>query len=212
MIRIGVLAAATSRSTVAASLAWFLLLGAVYASDAGPPLPAMAFTAAALFPIAAWAALSQLAATSSDLRSLQTAASGPGRVLVADAAPGLLWAGAAAVVGVLACVGLDPQRPSGWTAALGLGLHALTAAAGVASALALSSYGLNRGSSTLLVVTGTVACIVFPVAPPVGPVLSAWADAEHPPSPAGAAYPWVSGLVLVGVLVSLAVSARRRRL
>ena len=67
VLRLSATGAVAGRSLLAASATWVLVLAAVYASDAGPPLPAMAVTAVLLFPVAAWAASAALAGGSADL-------------------------------------------------------------------------------------------------------------------------------------------------
>lgn len=209
-LRLTVTAATASRSLLAATFAWLLVLAAVYASDAGPPLPAMAVTAAALLPVAAWATAASLAATSEDLRAVLTAADGRPRVLVVDALGPLLFVVAAAVLGVLAALVFDPHPAalSGWL--LGGLLHLLCGAVGVALALLLHAAGLARGTQALVVIAASLASGRLRWLPPDGPVLSGW-GADRDPSPVLAAWAIAGPVVVTALLLAGAAVLRRRR-
>ena len=206
--RLGLVTAAASRSVLAASFGWIVLLAAVYAADAGPPLPALAVTASVLLPIAAWATAAQLAATSADLRQVLIAADGRARVLVADALPPLLWVLAATAVGVLANAVLDGHPAPLTDRLLGGLLHVLCGAVGAALALALHAGHVTRGAQALVVVGASLASGRLGWLPPAGPVLSTWGAGEAPG-------PLVAGWALLGpVLVTaglLTVTLRLRR-
>ena len=164
--------APTSRAVLGASFTWLALLVGVYAADAGPPLPAMATTAAVLFPIAAWATAAHLAATSDDLRAVLTAATGRPVALLLDAVPALIWLIGAAVTGVAAATLFDPHPapPVHWV--LGLALHLLSGLVGVALALTLQALRQTRGGQTLTILAAALASALVPF-PPIRPLLQA---------------------------------------
>lgn len=217
MVTVAVLTAVGSRSVLAASLTWFAVLFASYASDAGPQLAAMTFTAAFLFPLAAWATAAQLAALSPDVRALLTAASGRRQAFVADLVPALAWVVAAALLGFVANQVLDAhpahQPPLVWQRRLlGLLLHLLTGACGVGLALAAHARQLTRGTTGLLVLGVATVSLLVPLLPPEGPVLRAWADALRQPSALQQVWAVAGPLLVTAGLLLLAALWRRRRL
>lgn len=209
-LRLTLTAATASRSLLAAAFAWLLVLAAVYAADAGPPLPAMAVTAAALLPIGAWAAASSLAATGDDLRAFLTAADGRPRVLLVDAlAPGLAVVGAG-VLGVAAALVFDPHPAAVGQWFLGGALHVLCGAVGVGLAVLLHALRLSRGAQVVVVFLATAASGRIRWLPPDGPVLSSW-GAGHDPSMSFAVWALAGPVVVAAVLVGAAGWVRRRR-
>jgi hypothetical protein len=200
----------SSRSLLSATAVWLGVLAAVYAADAGPPRQAMAFTAAALFPAAAWAAAAALAAGSADLRAVLTAADGRGRVLAVDLLLTSAWVGGATVAGVLAPVVFDPHPASAADIAVGVGLHLACGSAGVGLALLLHAAGTGRGVQAAVVVlvgllSGQVATL-----PPIGPVLAAWGS-DRDPGTAAEVWSFVGPALLAAVLVGCTAAVRRRR-
>jgi hypothetical protein len=208
-LRLTLTAATASRSLLAAASAWLLVLAAVYASDAGPPLPAMMVTAAALLPIAAWAGAASLAATSEDLRAVLTAADGRPRVLLVDGLGPLLFVVVAGVLGVLAALLFDPHPAPTRSWLLGGLLHLLCGLGGVALALLLHALRLARGTQAVVVIVASVVSGRVRWLPPDGPVLSGW-GAGHDPSTAFAAW-GLGGPVLVAALLLVAAAVVRRR-
>jgi hypothetical protein len=209
-VRLGATAAVASRSLLGATFAWLAALAGVYASDAGPPRQPMAFTAALLFPVAAWATAAMLAAGSDDLRAVLTAADGRGRVLLADTALPLAWLLGAAVTGVLAPLLFDPRPAPATTFLLGALLHVLTGAAGAALALLLHALRVSPGVQLLVVVLAGLASGRLALLPPIGPVLAAWSgDAD--PGTAAAVWSFAGPLVVVVALATGAAAVRRRR-
>ena len=208
--RLGLATAVASRSVLAASFAWVVVLAAVYAADAGPPLPALASTAAVLLPVSAWASAAHLAATSGDLRQVLTAANGRARVLVADALPPLGWVLAATAAAVLGNVVLDRNPAPATDRLLGLLLHLGCGLVGVALALALHAGRVTRGVQALVVVAASLASARVAWLPPAGPVLSSWGAGGHPGLLAAA---WALGgpLVVTAGLLLLTLRLRRRR-
>jgi len=207
--RLGLVTAATSRSVLAASFAWVVVLAALYAADAGPPLPALSFTAVALLPVAAWATAAHLAATSADLRAVLTAANGRLRVLGADAVPPVAWLLAATAAGVLANGLLDPHPASLGTRLLGALLHLLCGAVGIAGGLALHAARVTRGVQTLVVVGGTLASARLAALPPAGPVLSTWGAGEEP-SAAIAGWALLGPVGVTAMFLVVTLGIRRR--
>lgn len=209
-LRLTVTAATASRSLLAAAFAWLLVLAAVYAGDAGPPLPAMAVTAAALLPIGAWAASSSLGATGDDLRAFLTAADGRLRALLIDTlAPALAVVGAA-VLGVAAALVFDRHPASVGSWFLGGGLHLLCGAVGIALALLLHALRLSRGMQAVVVVLATAASGRIRWLPPDGPLLSTW-GAGREPSAAFTVLALAGPVVVAAVLAGAAAGVRRRR-
>jgi hypothetical protein len=209
-VRLGVTAAVASRSLLGATVAWLAVLSGVYASDAGPPRQPMAFTAALLFPIAAWAAAAMLASGSDDLRAVLTAADGRGRVLVADTALPLAWIAGAALTGVLAPLLFDPHPAPATAYLLGAVLHVLCGAAGAALALLLHALPVSPGVQLLVVVLAGLASGRLAVLPPIGPVLVAWSGDRNPTAVA-ADWSFAGPLVVTAGLVVAAAAVRRRR-
>jgi hypothetical protein len=209
-LRLGLAGAVASRSLLAATFAWVLVLAAVYASDAGPPLTAAAFTAAVLLPVGAWATAAFLGSLSDDLRALLTAANGRRRVFLADGLLPALWVAGAGVVGVLAGLVFDPRPDSLVHRGLALLLHLLCGAVGVALGLALHAAGLSRGTQLVVVVVATVVSGRLRWLPPGGPVLAAW-GADRSPAAGLAAWSLLGPVVVAGLLLAFAARLRRRR-
>lgn len=208
-VRLALAGAASSRSMLAAALAWLALLAAVYAADAGPPLAAMAVTASGLLPVGAWAGAAHLATTSEDLRALLTAADGRARVLAGDLVPPASFVLAAGLAGVVAAVAFDPHPAPARAYAAGLGLHMLCGAVGVASASTLAALRWTRGAQALVVVAGSVASGRLAWLPPDGPVLAVW-TADRPASAALLAWA-VAGPILATALLLCGTGLLRRR-
>lgn len=208
-VRLGLAGALASRSLLAASFAWLLVLAAAYASDAGPPRGAGAFTAALLLPVAAWATAAFLAASSDDVRALLAAADGRGRVLLADALPPALWVGAAALLGTLAGLLFDARPAPAVDRLLVLALHLGCGAVGVALALLLHAGRLSRGTQVVAVVAATLASGRLAWLPPVGPVLAAWTSGR---TPATSLAVWsLTGPLVVAALLAAGTAVLRRR-
>lgn len=210
-VRLGLAGATASRSLLAATFAWLVVLGATYAADAGPPLTAAAFTSAVLLPVAAWATAAVLAASSDDLRALLTAADGRGRVLVVDAVVPLLWVLGAAVVGVVAGLLFDPHPAPAGERWIALAVHLLCGAVGVGLALLLHAANLSRGAQVLIVVAASLASGRLGWLPPAGPVLLAWGSGR-PPGTGIAAWSFAGPAVVAALLVAGTARLRRRRI
>jgi hypothetical protein len=209
-LRLTVTAATASRSLLAAAFSWLLVLAAVYASDAGPPLPAMAVTAAVLLPIAAWATVASLAATSEDLRAVLTAADGRPRVLLVDALGPLLFVLVAGLLGVLAGLVFDPHPASARAWLLGGLLHVLCGVVGIGLGLLLSALRLARGTQAVVVIAASIASGRLRWLPPDGPVLAGW-GAGRDPSSALVVWALSGPLLVTAVLVAGTALLRRRR-
>jgi hypothetical protein len=208
--RLGLVTAAASRSVLAASFSWIVVLAAVYAADAGPPLSALAFTAAALLPVSAWATAAHLAATSADLRQVLIAANGRVRVLVADALPPVLWVLTATAAGVGANWLLDPNPAPVGHRALGALLHLVCGCTGAALALLLHAGRMTRGVQALVVVAATLASARLAWLPPAGPVLSSWGAGVRP-GPLAASWALLGPLFVTAGLLAVTLRLRRRR-
>jgi hypothetical protein len=208
-VRLSATAAVASRSLLGATFAWLAGLAAVYASGAGPPRQPMAFTAALLFAVAAWAAAAMLAAGSEDLRAVLTAADGRGRVLTADAALPLTWVAGAALTGVLAPLLFDPRPAPATTFLLGAVLHLLCGAAGAALALLLHALRISRGVQLVVVVLAALASGRLAALPPIGPVLAAWSG-DGSPGTTGAVWSFAGPVLLVAALGAATARVRRR--
>jgi len=207
--RLGLATAVASRSVLAASFAWVVVLAAGYAADAGPPLPALASTAAVLLPVSAWASAAHLAATSGDLRQVLTAANGRARVLVADALPPLGWVLVATAAAVATNVVLDRNPAPVTDRLLGLLLHLGCGLVGVALALALHAGRVTRGVQALVVVAASLASARGAWLPPAGPVLSSW-GAGGRPGLLAATWALSGPLLVTAGLLLLTLRLRRR--
>lgn len=208
-LRLGAAGAVASRSLLAATFAWLVVLGAVYAADAGPPRQAMAFTAALLFPVAAWAAAAQLAAGSDDLRAVLAAASGRTRVLAVDALLTLGWVGGATLTGVLAPLLFDPHRAPATDFLLGAALHLLCGTAGAALALLLHALRVSRGLQLVVVVLAGLISGRLAAVPPIGPVLAAWSG-DTTPGTATAIWSFAAPVLVTALLLAATAAVRRR--
>jgi hypothetical protein len=208
-VRLGLVAAVASRSALAAGVAWLAVLAAVYATDPGPALTAMAVTALALFPLAAWLGAALLHALDRGLRAVLAAAMGRGRALLADLLVCLLAVVAAGALGVLAAVLFDPHRPTPRDALVGGGLHVVCGAAGVALALLLHGCAVPRGVQAVVVLLATLVSGRLRWLPPEGPVLSTWGTGS-PPGTAGAVAA-LGGAVAVAALLTAGAALARRR-
>ena len=209
-VRLSAVSAVASRSLLGATFAWLAALAAVYASDAGPPRQPMAFTAALLFPVAAWATAAMLAAVSQDLRAVLTAADGRVRVLAIDLALPLAWIVGAALTGVLAPLLFDPHPAPATTFGLGAVLHVLCGAAGAALALLLHALRVSRGVQLLVVVLAGLVSGRLALLPPIGPVLAAWSG-DAAPGAGRAVWSFAGPVVITAALVAGAAAVRRRR-
>ncbi len=217
-VRVGFLTAMGSRSVLAASLTWFAVLFSSYASDAGPQLAAMCFTAAIMFPIAAAATTAQLTAMSPDVRMLLTAASGRRQAFLADLIPPMVWVTVASLIGFVAnqVLGAHPsgvQHPLVWQRRLlGLVLHVVAGGSGVGLALAAHARGLTRGTTALLVLSVAILSLLVPLVPPEGPILKAWGDAQRQPTTVQQVWALTGPLLAAAMLLTRAWMWRRRRL
>ena len=209
-VRLGLATAAASKSLLAASFFWIVVLAGVYAADAGPPLSALAFTAAALLPISAWATAGYLSATNADLRQVATAANGSVRVLVADALTPIAWVLVAAAAAVIANAVLDPHPAPLSTRLFGGLLHLVCASVGVGLALALHAGRTTRGVQALLIVAATLPSARLRWLPPAGPILSTWGSAK--PSGWGSTMWALIGPIAISTgLLAITLRLRRRR-
>lgn len=200
----------SSRSLLTATAIWLGVLAAVYATDAGPPRQAMAFTAAVLFAASAWASAAALAAGSADLRAVLTAADGRGRVLAVDLLLSGAWVVAATVAGVVAPLVFDPHPATVADVSAGAGLHLACGSAGVGLALLLHAAGTARGVQAAVVVLGGAVSGRIATLPPIGPVLAAWAS-DRDRGPALEVWSFAGPVLLGAILVAGTVAVRRRR-
>jgi hypothetical protein len=210
-VALGAAASATTRAPITASFWWFLVLGVWYAGDAGPAMPAMAFTAVVLFPTSTWVAHGHATALSDDLRAVLTAACGQRRALAVDGWPPALWAVAASALAVAANWAFDPHPVPLAHRGLGLALQLATATCGAALGLAAHAWRLTRAVTTLLACAATGLSLVVAAVPPVGPVQAAWGDSGTS-SLAWQLWSILGPAVMVVALLSVTIRARRRRL
>jgi hypothetical protein len=209
-VQVLTLAGISNRAPLGGTLGWALLVAAVYASDAGPPVPAMAFTAAALFPAAAWVTSALHASLSDDLRSILVAGCGRTRALLIDTCAPLLWVAAIALTGVIACRALDPHPPRLSQCGIGAALHLLSGTCGVALGLLVRAGRLTRGATTLAITAATVLSLVVSHVPPLGPELATWGGSDHVAAD-DVVWSIAETLALLSVLTWWAAMLRRRR-
>lgn len=209
-VRLGLATAGASRAVLGAFFVWLLTLAAVYGADAGAPLPAMAATAAVLYPVTAWATAAHLASTSPDLRAMLTAASGRSRTLVAETVPGLSWVVVTGLLGTAANLVFDPHPAPVHQRLIGLGLHLVCGLVGVALAFTTHALGLTRGAQTLAIIATALASALIPMLPPIRPVLQAWSGSQLPASVWEGAWSLLGPLALTAVLTAATLILRRR--
>ena len=209
--RLGLATAGASRAVLGAFFVWLLTLAAVYAADAGPPLPVMAATAAVLYPVTAWATAAHLAVTSPDLRAMLTAANGRSRTLVAETLSGLSWVAVTGLLGTAANLVFDPHPAPVHQRLIGLLLHLVCGLVGVALAFTTHALGLTRGAQTLTIIATALASALIPMLPPIRPVLQAWSGSRLPPSAWEGAWSLLGPLALTAALTTATLMLRRRR-
>ena len=159
---------AGSQRWVAPTLGYLTLLGFVYASDAGPAVPAFGVTALGLIPVAAWLTR-QVLSTEDDAARQVTAASAGGTVRVQAALlvssllallPFVVIAVAWAFVADHANVRTGPQ------VAGGAAIHLVFAVAGLGlGALAARPLVRPPGLAALVIVGGFVLSLIVPWSP-----------------------------------------------
>ncbi|PPK98423.1 hypothetical protein CLV92_101118 [Kineococcus xinjiangensis] len=204
---------ALRQSAVPAVLLYLVLLAVFYASDAGPPVPAGALTAALLVPVSAW--LQRLAATAesgpfADVGLVRVG--GRRRQQLARLAAGLLVAAALAVVAVAWAAAANPHPYPVPTVLLLLALHLLLALAGAGLGVLVSPPLRVRAGAAVLAVTGwTLASLVLGWLPPAGPVLEAFAATGSGPGERVVAVLLAGGFAAVTTTAGLLLGARHAR-
>ncbi|NHC13118.1 hypothetical protein G9H71_04910 [Motilibacter sp. E257] len=162
----------SSRRCLAAWTVYAALLAAVYASDAGPPLPAYASTAGALCAVALWIVLTGFVTDRSTTSLLAAAAGGAARLHGLQAAAGLV----ASLPLVALAVGwgwaAGPHPAASRTLAVGLLAHlAAVLVGGGVGALASPPVLRDRALCLAVAVGALVLAFTVPPATPLGPLL-----------------------------------------
>ncbi|TQM84687.1 hypothetical protein FHX81_7142 [Saccharothrix saharensis] len=157
------------------SLVLAAVLGMLYASDAGPPLPAYAGTCVLVCPVSAW--LTVVIATAEDpVRRTITAvtAGGWARTQSAVTALSVLVALVVALVAALVPVVTQPRPYPPGTVAQGFAALAVCALVGVGVGVLCSRPVIRQPGWSVLAATALVVLVLlFGATPPVGNVL--WA-------------------------------------
>ena len=199
-VRYGLRLLALRQSAVAPGLTYLAIVAGIYASDAGPAVPAGTATAVLLLPVTAW--LARLLAGSesnafADLTLLRLG--GPVRRQLAWAATTVL---VASVLGAVA-IGwgriANPNPYSARSVLLLAVLHLVLAVNGAALGALLSRpFPVPTGMAVLLGVAAIVASAAIRWLPPIGPILRAFAG-----DPASDARQIVAVLAAVGTAAVL---------
>jgi hypothetical protein len=164
---------------------YFLLVAAIYAGPAGPPLQAAAVTAVALMPVTAW--LVRLAATAESQPFAEITLAtlgGPLRRQAARLAATLCVAAVLATAAIIWAALTDPEPYPAPTVVTMVGMHAAEALAGAGVGMLIAPPLRTRAGTAIAAVTGlTVVSLVVPWLPPLNPLLRA--VYQHPsPGPA----------------------------
>lgn len=202
----------TRRQTVLAPVLIFLaVLGAVYASDAGPPLAAAAVPAATLVPIGAW--LMWLCATSESRAFADVTlvvAGSSGRRLASRL---LAVAGIGTALTAAACGWAVVANPHPYPAVVVLEITAMNlsaAAAGIGlGAVFAPPLRTTAGVAVLATTAFVVVSLIVGWMPPLGPLLHAFL-AVRPPSGARAALAVGQAAAFGALLAALAHVLGRR--
>lgn len=168
------------RQTAVAPVLVFLgLLAAIYASPAGPPVPAGAVPALALMPLTAWLTRAVATAESEPFAEITLVAlGGPRTRRRAQALAVLVVAIALTVTSVLwAAVANDPGQYSARTVVIIVGMCLAEAVAGIGVG-ALLGPPLRPGTTVLAVTALFVVSLIIPWVPPLNPLLRV---AQHSP-------------------------------
>lgn len=213
MVRYALASFARTQRWMAPVLIWLVVLGALYATDAGPLNGSYAFTAAVLMPVSAWLTVALLGCEDPNGRTvLWAAAGGPAR-----AQAGLL-AGAAIVCLPLAALALA------WPLILDrhAGVAASSIAIGVVAHLVCLFVGVGLGGlvgppvlyapgvAALVIIGGSMVTLLSPI-PPMGPLLKLLSK-THPGALAlHFSLIVAESLALGAVLLTLALRLTRRR-
>ncbi|MGM1064913.1 hypothetical protein [Saccharothrix sp. Mg75] len=175
------------------------VLGMLYASDAGPPLPAYAGTCVLVHPVSVWLTVVVASAEDPVRRSVTVvAAGGWARVQAAVAVLASLAALAVATVAALVPVLTQPRPYPPSTVLAGFAALAVCALAGVGLGLLCARPVIGQAGWSVLAATALVVLVLlFGRTPPVGNVL--W-SLSHQDGVVGA-------LALSGVVAALLVVA-----
>lgn len=200
------------QTALAPVLAYLAVLGAVYASDAGPPVPAGSVTAVALMPVSAW--LLRLAATAERppyAEVTAVAVGGRGRLHLARCLAVLVVATGLTGVSLLWAALANPHPYRADTLLTMVGMHLAEATAGVGiGSLVAPPLPVAAGAAVVTVTAVVVVSLVVAWLPPLNPLLRVL---DHTPLPGPAR---IAGAVLQAVATGVvaagcAVAAGRRR-
>lgn len=208
--RYSLLLLALRQSALAPALTYLGLVAAVYASDAGPPVPAGTVTAVALLPICAWLARLVASAESApfaDITLLRLG--GPARRQ-------LIWWSCTMLVGAaftIVAIGwariANPHPYTARTLVLLALLHLVQAACGAGlGGLLARPYPVATGAAVLVVTGVMVASLVIVQVPPVGPVIKAFAGDGSTDAKQFAAMLQATGVAVVLLLAGCLFSRR----
>ncbi len=201
-----------SQRWVPSLLLYVVVLGMIYATDAGPAVPAYGATGVAVFPIAAW--LARIVLSSEDMVARQVtaaAARGQLRVQAALLASAVIAALPLIVLAVTWAAVANHGAVHGWEAWLGgLGIHLVFALAGTGLGALAAPPILHRPGAA---VPGIVAVTLLSLIIPASPVRWTLEVLEHNPQHgfAAAITPPITvllGLTAAAVLVSLTAARR----
>lgn len=199
------------QSALIPMVVYLALVAAIYASDAGNPVPAAAVTAVALMPVCAW--ISRLVATSESApfaEVMLVSVGGRHRYLLARSASTLAVGAAltatSTVWAVLAnSTPAHPYRRSDLLIIVGMSLAECLAGIGIGVWI---EPPVRAGTAATVVILVSLVSLVVPWVPPLGPLLHGLYQPPMPPPVPLIAYtvqPVAFGALLVGA------NALRRR-
>lgn len=201
-----------SQRWVAPLLAYLAFVGFVYASDAGPAVPAFGVTSLALLPVSAWMTRQLLSVEDDAARQVTAAAAGgPVRVQTALVCAAMVAQMPMVLVAVgWAAVANHPHLHGLGAIAGGLVLHLVFACTGVGLGAVVARPVLRApGTAALVIVAAFVVGLVVPWSPVLEAARAVQTDPVH--HFRAGLFPWLAALValgLVGAGVSILVAAR----
>lgn len=213
VVRYALASFARTQRWMAPTLIWLVVLGALYATDAGPLNGSYAFTAAVLMPVSAWLTVAVLGCEDPNGRTvLWAAAGGPAR-----AQAGLLAASVVVCLPLAALAVAWPlvlDRHHGVAASsivIGVVAHLVCLLVGVGlGGLVAPPVLYAPGVAALIIVGGSALTLLSPV-PPMGPLLQLLSK-THPGALAlHFTLITAESLALAVVLLTLALRLTRRR-
>lgn len=199
------------QSAIPPVLLYLAVLGMIFASDAGPPVPAATATAVALMPLSAWLMRLTAAAESRPIADISAVTLGGGsrRLLARAAAAGLVGIGLCVVAVAWARLS-NPHPYTATTMLVVVVMHLAQVAAGIGiGALVAPPLRVTSGAAAVTITTIVLASLLLRWMPPLAPMLY---HLDRSPVPGPLTLLVVIGqAALVGVLALAAAALLGRR-